>query len=745
MKPRRGFSAALPAQPPLAGRAAFYGLLLLLAWLPLPWGSHRPWAAHLFVLWAALLLVLACLGRAGSGGRLPRRYRWAALLWLPWLAWIGFQTLSLPAARLAAWSPQAAALHAAARPASSQPPLDSLSIMPAATLDALLLSLGYFALYLVVALTCRERARRRLVAGVLVLAGLIQAVYGSLMTLSGAEIGFLAHKTFYQGYATGTFVNRNHLAAYLELTAAAGLGLVLADLKAGGAGSWRLRLSGWIELAFSTKMRVRIALGVMVIALVLTRSRMGNTAFFAALTVTGLAYVLLRERRLFLRALLLFGSLLAVDTLIVSHWFGLEQVVGRIEATRLEQEGRPLVYRELPQLLAQYRATGSGLGSFAQAFMPQRPAQLKGYYDHAHNDYMEFLVETGVPGLSLVLLLAGVHLLHALRVAWKREDRLPQGICVGFVMASIALGLHATVEFNFQIPAIAASYVALMGLVLSCSQGGDKRLRARSAQDAAAAAPEVGPTADASVSGSYYPSAIPASTAKPGVGGKHMQRLNISNLGKGLGALALGWAFLAVADGAGPAGKFDAVGGPVVVSHDVDPQGAAPGSTVNAGDTVHVGDSGSARLRMADGAVFQLGSSTVFDITDYRYSGTGAYNESRAPATARYRLKDGSLRTISGSIGKERGDSEMIAADQADVRPHGTDYSLQESGGLLVIVYSGSVSVTNDTGSIELSTGQYVYVASRHSPLRFKSTVDLNGDVTVPTIIRLPPIPVSPS
>jgi O-antigen ligase len=496
MKRKRGFGVVAPKRRPLAERAAFYGLLLLLAWLPLPWGSHRPWAEHLFVMWAGVLLVLACIGRVEAGGKLPIRYRWAALLWLPWLAWVLFQTLSLPEARLAAWSPAAAQLHAAVLPVSGMA-LDTLSIMPGATLEALQLSCGYFALYLVVALTCREGSRRRLVVVVLVASGLFQAVYGSLMTLSGAEIGFFARKIFYRGYATGTFVNRNHLAAYLELTSAVGLGLILADLKGGGAGGWRLRLSSWIELAFSTKLRVRLALAVMVIALVLTRSRMGNTAFFVALSVTGLAYVLLRERRLFLRALLLFASLLAVDTLIVSHWFGLEQVVGRIEATRLEQEERPLVYQQLPQLLEQYRGTGSGLGSFAQAFMPYRPAQMKGYYDHAHNDYMEFLVETGVPGLLLLLFLAGVHLLHALRVVWRREDRLPQGICVGFVMATLALALHATVEFNFQIPAIAASYVTLMGLVLSCSQRRGTRVQAA----ARPGPPEISPAVGASGGG----------------------------------------------------------------------------------------------------------------------------------------------------------------------------------------------------------------------------------------------------
>jgi len=418
------------------------------------------------------------------------------VLWLCWLAWIALQTATLGPQRLAAWSPQALSLHAAVAPLGAGPPLDTPSVMPGATLDALLLSLGYFALYLVAAMTCRERRRRRLVAGVLVFSGLVQAVYGSLMTLSGAEYGFLAKKAFYLGFATGTFVNRNHLAAYLELTSAVGLGLILSELRAGAGGGWRLRLSGWIELAFSTKARVRIAMAMMVVGLVLTRSRMGNSAFFVALCVTGLAYIALRERQLLWRALVLFASLLLVDTLIVSHWFGLSQVVERIEATRIEQEERPLVYQALPRMLPAYRATGSGLGSFAQAFTPYRPPQVRAYYDHAHNDYMEFLVETGIPGLAILLLLAGTHVLHALRVVWKRRDRLPQGLCVGFVMASLALAIHATVEFSFQIPAVAASYIVLMGLVLSCSQRGDRR----AAQGRAEAPPP-----DASDPGSYYP------------------------------------------------------------------------------------------------------------------------------------------------------------------------------------------------------------------------------------------------
>jgi ferric-dicitrate binding protein FerR (iron transport regulator) len=221
-----------------------------------------------------------------------------------------------------------------------------------------------------------------------------------------------------------------------------------------------------------------------------------------------------------------------------------------------------------------------------------------------------------------------------------------------------------------------------------------------------------------------------------------MQRMNM----KCLGVLAMGCAaFAAGAESAGHAGTFDAVAGTVQVSNVVDPRPAATGSTLDSGDLVQTSDGSSARLHMADGALFELGAGTKFQVADYHYAGTGAMHESRAPATAKYDLKDGAVRTITGSIGKERGDNYMVTTEQADVRVHGTDYSMQESSGLLVICYAGSVTVSNDTGAVELSSGQYVYVASRRSPMHWKSLVDINTEVTVPTIIRLPPIPPIPT
>lgn len=216
---------------------------------------------------------------------------------------------------------------------------------------------------------------------------------------------------------------------------------------------------------------------------------------------------------------------------------------------------------------------------------------------------------------------------------------------------------------------------------------------------------------------------------------------------KCLGALALSYAAVAAgADSAATrAGTFDSVSGTVQVERGSDAVPAAKGSEVNAGDIASVGAGADAMLRTADNAVFELGSDTDFKIVDYAYAGSGSASESRAPGVAKYELKRGVVRTITGTIGKQRGDNYLLTATEADVRVHGTDYSAQRAKGLLVVVYSGSVTVSNDSGSIELAANEYVFVGARTSKLLKHQ---LGGEIQfdIPFLIRVPsPIPVSPS
>ena len=78
------------------------------------------------------------------------------------------------------------------------------------------------------------------------------------------------------------------------------------------------------------------------------------------------------------------------------------------------------------------------------------PADLPdiGWYREAHNDWVQLLVETGVPGL-LIGLWAALAVLHA-----ARRDPWRFAALAGVLM-------HALVDFDFQVPAIPALFVVL--------------------------------------------------------------------------------------------------------------------------------------------------------------------------------------------------------------------------------------------------------------------------------------------
>lgn len=133
--------------------------------------------------------------------------------------------------------------------------------------------------------------------------------------------------------ATGTFRNRNHLANYLVMCLAAGCGLLVASQKPRVINTWRQLLRRLVEWLLSGSGWLRLLLAAIVIGVVLTHSRMGNASLFVSLTIVGMVW-LWRNHQSWKHALVLVGSLLLVDTLIVGTWFGLDEVVERVQDTR---------------------------------------------------------------------------------------------------------------------------------------------------------------------------------------------------------------------------------------------------------------------------------------------------------------------------------------------------------------------------------------------------------------------------
>jgi O-antigen ligase len=475
-------SSAHKAQHNPPGAAAWVGLMLALVWAPLPLGSNRPWAVGLLVmlvlgLWAMLH---ARVVHAGLAARLAARLRDA---WPP-LALLAALCM-LPLAQL--W-------------------VDGATADAARTREYLLRTLLYSAAFVLT--LCLATTSRRVLGllGAVVAAGVLQAGLAVVLYSTGASYDFL-FMPFEQGQrAMGTFPNPDHLAGYMELALAAGLGLMLSQF--GGEQQpprrqWQPRMRAALVFLMSGKMLLRMMLVLLVIALVMTHSRMGNGAFLLSLLLVG-SVVATVSRRLRRPAIWLVVSMLVIDVVIIGQWVGLDRVVQRLQGTGVSglessasfgfdvQAAGPPREESITERLAAPRMAlalvaqrpwfGHGGGSFYTVFPPYKTQPWPWLWDHAHNDYVEVAADTGLIGLALWVGLGVVTAVRALKLLFDHQPRLNRGVGAAALLALSSIGLHSMVDFNLQIPANALTLTVLLALAWSVPMHSPSSRRASTLQ-----------------------------------------------------------------------------------------------------------------------------------------------------------------------------------------------------------------------------------------------------------------------
>ena len=156
--------------------------------------------------------------------------------------------------------------------------------------------------------------------------------------------------------------------------------------------------------------------------------------------------------------------MLVIDVLIVSSLFGLKQVQQRIEQTNLTQESRDEVVTDALPLLTQYGIVGTGGGTFYTVYPQVQSESIQHFYDHAHNEYLQFAIEFGIVGAAILAMLVFLCAKSAFSAMRHRRHPLPRGTAFTAVMAVIGMALHSTVDFPLQAPANTAIFIVLLAL-----------------------------------------------------------------------------------------------------------------------------------------------------------------------------------------------------------------------------------------------------------------------------------------
>ncbi len=404
------------------------------------------------------LLALPLLGWAlwRLRDRAPERSERLAFAILAGCFLVGLiQLIPLPASLWTAL-PGRAPIVADLATAGLSPGWAPISLKPQATVSALLTVIPAAALFLSTR-TLDHPGRRRLVLLILGIA-VASAVVGGLQVVGGPDSPLRFYAVTNPEPAVGFFANRNHLAALFVCV------VPFATLEALEAAS--RRPAGWVRIALMLALILLAAAGV-----AMTQSRAGalllGVALLGGVAMAWRAGLAKGNGRLILAGGVMLIALAAVAAPLI--------FAGTFD--RFEGGFTGDLRLKAAQVAAgaawTYAPFGSGLGSFVPIYMMhETPASMQNtYVNHAHNDWLELLLEAGLLAVAVMLAFLFWFGRLALR-AWRRQGPSdgPRGDGVGVRAASLVIGLllaHSLVDYPLRSPAMMCVFALACGLMLA--------------------------------------------------------------------------------------------------------------------------------------------------------------------------------------------------------------------------------------------------------------------------------------
>jgi O-antigen ligase len=333
-----------------------------------------------------------------------------------------------------------------------------------------------FAAFFIAWEVARDRAARdRLILSLIGL-GLFEAFYGLAEYLAGWQYIWNVPRRYYIGSATGTYINHNHFAGLLEMILPLALCLALYNWQKA-----RSRMRGNSVRSFMRHLGdpemikcllLLLASTVFFLALVFSFSRMGLISMLASLGVMAAVVMAGRRRNPLPTALIL---LVVAACVAAVAWVGVAPVVSHFEELSHDDpiaqgtEGRMALWKDTVEIIRERPWTGAGLGSFEFAFTRVQSHELAYTVEHAHNDYLEFSAELGIPAAALLFLTIFFLAAQTLRTSLRARSSRTRALALGILAGTSALLVHSFADFNLHIPANALVFSVLLGMGVAMS------------------------------------------------------------------------------------------------------------------------------------------------------------------------------------------------------------------------------------------------------------------------------------
>lgn len=440
----------------------FLAFILLLVLMPLPFGSNRPWASDLFAILTGLILSFMLWHDhdvlIASGNAPRKRLLFSAVSLTAVIIWAFCQVVP--------WTP-ASWHHPLWQEATNVigSVKSSVSVDTGVFPESLIRFVGYIGCFLIAFVAGRDPIKAKALVKALAITAVVYALYGLIVQSTGSDTILWYKKWSYFDSVTSTFVNKNSYATY------AGLGLLCCLVflyehfkKITPKDAVLARQSRAVALFASLAMRdyaLLIMPLILLAALVLTVSRAGVASSVLGIIVFFLTMAL-HHKRSAGRWIKIATAGIGLFVLVLG--LGGDALLSALADSQMEGDSNARLagYKLVGQAITANPWLGYGLGTFDSAFRLYRDASLPLWFHHAHNDYLEMAMDLGLPALGLILLSLFSLLSCCLQGLWTRRKN---GIYPALALsASFLVGAHAFVDFSLHIPAIAATYAALLGV-----------------------------------------------------------------------------------------------------------------------------------------------------------------------------------------------------------------------------------------------------------------------------------------
>ncbi len=296
----------------------------------------------------------------------------------------------------------------------------------------------------------REQERALQFGWVMVAFAGLLALFSEVQYISGTTNVYWSFSSRYPTWIFGPYFDHNHFAGLMEMLLP--IALVWSTAR-------------WVS--FDKKLLAAVAVLLVVTSVLLSGSRAGLLIVLAQLVAFGLLYSRHRSwHHMFAASLAALVVIAGVGAYLGSHstWVRAGTLLAPT-GQDMDLKGRMRVVPESWPAIKMKPVLGWGLGTFPIVFPQFQSAQTDVFMNEAHDEYVQIAVEAGMAGLAVAIWFLVLLFRDGARVTplWNSTPLAGLGTAAWLGCAGIVL--HSFVDFNLHIPANAAMFAVLTGIV----------------------------------------------------------------------------------------------------------------------------------------------------------------------------------------------------------------------------------------------------------------------------------------